>query len=369
MQTFTLFFGFAIVAIAMENLTSKLHFVKTRDADAKGLPEFNPTIQSRADGILYTLYGRTGTEKVTIRDENGKILEKKDIPKKPALRLYATSPSITIEYTNDVCCPNKTDRNVYFTTNVEKTISTNHNTPNYLENWNCSTTCLEKTGSRTFRKQKDLLSRMDKVNKCVAVRTMDDCFKCKVLQEGQFCWPGNYTINFGIKDQCKDVTFGECNIDSVDMYETIHEDDVNECSNLCSRRQECNFYRYHYETQNCTLLYQQNRASACNIRAGPTDKQTTQCLFQDMDQKCDALLEEECEYNGGVLYDIPKGSIINDELCHVECKKTHGCNYWVFKRNEKKCILMKTGTKKCAYISGPREPTYEWCKYENIMKK
>jgi len=68
MQTFTLFFGFAIVAIAMENLTSKLHFVKTSDADAKG-PQ---GIQSRNDGSKkqYTIFGSTGKEKVIITDGN-----------------------------------------------------------------------------------------------------------------------------------------------------------------------------------------------------------------------------------------------------------------------------------------------------------
>lgn len=65
MQTLTLFFAFAIVAIAMEKFTAEFLSVKTSDADAKGLPE----IISRANpGYEFGLRGTSGKEKVIIRD-------------------------------------------------------------------------------------------------------------------------------------------------------------------------------------------------------------------------------------------------------------------------------------------------------------
>jgi len=35
MQTFTIFFGFAVIAIAIENFTANFHLVKSNDAGAK----------------------------------------------------------------------------------------------------------------------------------------------------------------------------------------------------------------------------------------------------------------------------------------------------------------------------------------------
>jgi len=359
MQTLTLFFGFAIVAIAMENFTAKFHFVKPSDAGAKGHRE----IKSRAeDGMLYTLYGTTGTEKVTITD--GASIEEKNITKTEQ-RLYAKSPNITIEYTNDECCPpNKLDRNVYFTSEEPLRISTNQNTPNYLKNWNCSTTCLED--SQETRKQMDLLSRMAKVDKCTAVQTMDDCFKCKVLQEGQLCWPGNYTIEFEITNQCKDVTFGGCDIPTIQETAFLPKDNPQECSQSCERSEDCNFWRYHHQSKNCTLIRQIYRAAECNIRAGPTDKKATTCLFTDNDQVCDALIEEECEYNGGVLHNFPKGRIAGADTCQVECESWSDCKYWIYHLRERKCILMKDDEKKCAYLGGPKRPSYDFCHYQTL---
>jgi len=355
MQTFTLFFGFAIVAIAMENLTSKLHFVKTSDADAKGLPEF----QSRAEGrFQYTLRGVTGKEKVKITD--GK--ETKEYTLDKVLTLKAINPKIIVDYTNDECCT--PDMNVMFKpTNPIRKISTADNPfpQNFETKWNCSACQAESA-------RIDLPSRPDKDDRCWAVReTADDfCDNCKILNEGQFCHSGKYTIEFEVKNQCKGVTFGECIIPPDEILLDEKRKDEQKCSKDCGRSTRCFFYRYNHQSGNCTMMKEQNRGKYCNIWAGPMEKVGLDCLNVDNKQYCDYQLEEECEYNGKQLYKHPEGTIVSPISCQRDCKeRAPDCKYWIYHHEQSLCILMRDDTKKCTTWGGPKRYTFEQCQNMN----
>jgi len=194
------------------------------------------------------------------------------------------------------------------------------------------------------------------------VQTRDNCFKCRVLQEGQFCWPGNYTVEFKISNQCKDVTFGGCDIEIEDTLDSEYRETPQRCDSSCKNREDCGFYRYHKETKNCTLIHPKYRKTECNIRAGPTDNDATQCLFQDNRQRCDLLIDEECTYHGENLKEFPEGAIITADACQFECEdRKPRCKYWIFHYYEKLCILKKEHNKTCSVWGGPggvKNPTF-----------
>ena len=143
-------------------------------------------------GFPYVLRGTTGKEKVNITD--GKKTKEYLLDKEHVLS--AENSKIIIDFTNDECCI--PDRNVLFKTEYTHNISTADNTfpQNYHSKWNCSS-CPEKSTQTTIKRM-DLLSRADQDDRCWAVRnTTDDfCDNCKILDEGQFCHPGKYTIEF-----------------------------------------------------------------------------------------------------------------------------------------------------------------------------
>jgi len=362
MQTFTLFFGFAIVAIAMENLTSKLHFVKTSDADVKGYPD----IQSRANGIQYSLRGITGKEIVKVTD--GKKVKEHKL-KKEEITLMATNPKIIIDFINDECCT-PDDRNVIFTSETDTKIYTANNTftTNYTSNWNCSS-CPDKSMQKT-KKRTDLLSSRDMLDRCDAVRnTADDfCDNCKILEEGQLCQPGKYTIEFQTMGQCRGVTFGGCKWPGNKAFANVPRmPNVQACNRQCIEVTKCFFYRYNNVTQDCTLLSLQDRSQHCNIRAGPKNKKDTACLNIDNNQDCDALLMEECDYeledNGEVVYEYQDGLIGNSEACQISCELDFpDCQYWIFYTKENRCILKRSEKKQCTYWGGPKQPSFNDCR-------
>jgi len=359
MQTFTLFFGFAIVAIAMENLASKLQFVKTSDADAKGLPKF----QSRADeGLyLYTIRGVTGKEKVTVTD--GK--ETNEYELKEEKRLNAKNPKIVIDYTNDECC--MPDMNVMFKPGYPiKKISTADNPfpQNFETKWNCSA-CQDKSS------RMDLTNKEygDKDDRCWAVReTADDfCDNCKILNEGQFCHSGKYTIEFDVTNQCEGVTFGECKIPPTNIVLTEPSINEQECSEYCGKSADCFFFRYNHESGNCTLMDKQNRGRYCNIWAGPMEKSATACLNVDNEQFCDYQLEEECDYNGKLLKKHRAGQFASPADCQDDCKRRGpDCKSWIYNLDKSLCILMRDEQKKCTTLGGLRRYTVDQC---NNMKR
>jgi len=367
MQTFTLFFAFAIVAIAMENFTAEFLSVKTSDADTKGLPKFQsrgevPEFQSRGKEMKfkYGLRGVTGKEKVTITE--GKDTKEVSLDKKQVLT--AKTSKIIIDYTNDECC--KPDRNVMFIPYDPVKISTADNPfpQNYETKWNCSA-CPYKSMAN-IEKRTDLVSRMEKADRCEEVRNTEDdfCDNCQILEEGQLCHPGKYTIEFQYKTQCKDVTFGECDIPGPLIKQTVPEiPNPRLCWKECQLATFCNFFRYNKQTQECQLMENQNRANYCNVRAAPMEKTATNCLNEDNDQTCDALVREECEYDGEVLRHYEPGQIISDDNCRIICKEwAPECKYWVFRKNERVCTTFKAATKSCTTTAGPKTPDFDICK-------
>jgi len=355
MQTFTLFFGFAIVAIAMENLTSKFLFVKPSDADAKGLPE----VQSRAAGrFTYVLHGSTGKEKVTITD--GKDTKEHQLTKEE-MSLKAINPKIIIDYTNDECC--SPDMNVMFRPGYPiKKISTADNPfpQNYETKWNCS-------ACKDVSPRMDLLSRGNKDDRCWAVRNVTDdfCPRCKILEDGVFCHSGKYTIEFQTKNQCKGVTFGGCKIppEKINFFRQTDTDVL--CGQECKAAANCIFYRYDRETKNCTFMNEQNRAAYCNIYAGPKEKTASECLNVDNQQLCEYQLEEECDYNGKELLSYNPGEVMSPNTCQTNCvHRGSECKSWIFHIKESLCILMRDEKKACTTLAGPKQYTKEDC--ENI---
>jgi len=369
MQTFTLFFGFAIVAIAMENLTSKLHFVKTSDVDVKDPQGIQSRIKAKIT-IKYLLAGTTGKEKVIITD--GKMSKQVNLTK-DYQELTANNRIITINYINDECCT--PDRNVLFTTGLDVEISTGDNIPNYRSNWECSSqpaicpTTRNTTNHTTIPMH--LLSRQQKADLCRVVAKTDTCDgtdakckcdNCKILDQGQLCHPGNYTIEFKITNQCKGVTFGECNLDKTEKVMKPFQLPTKErCWQQCKSITKCKFYRYDYKTKLCTLL-DNSYAQFCNVQAGPENKRATECLWIDNNQRCDAEIEEDCEYTGELLMEYPSGAIVDANECQELCQsQPEVCKYWIHDTELNLCIHKRDGGKICNVEGGPKAPTFNEC--------
>jgi len=295
---------------------------------------------------------------------------KKDLTK-DNLELIATNPTIIIEYINDECCEPE-DKNVIFTPDYQYKISTKDNKNDYFKNWNCSA-CATSLSTK-MRKPMDLQSRRLKQDLCYLTRKDDfkDCAKCELVSDGQFCYPGNYTLQFKTESQCEDVTFGECDIP---QEEFITYDDKlkggliqtaeSKCNERCSVDTECLAWRFNRQTNNCTLWETRYKSEYCNIRAAPKDKSTEQCLFLDNNRICDTIVEEDCEYNGELLKGFRKGSIASPDACQRMCEKTYApdCKYWIYKDLETECILKKDGKKKCSIVSGEKMTLndYQFC--------
>jgi len=370
MQTLTLFFGFAIVAIAMENFTAKFRFEKTSVAGAKD----NQGIQSRNDRTFkYTLRGITGEEKVIVTD--GDDVQEYTLNKTDTI-LHTTSDEITISYINDKCC--NPDRNVMFNTGEPKIISTANNTfpQNYQSNWNCSQ-CPYKIMQNATQRMK-LLSRQERYDRCRAVAltddgkltTEDDCDNCEILDDGQFCQPGNYTVQFRNKNQCKGVTFGGCNVPEeivLKPYDPKEIKNAKLCQLACAGTDFCEFYTFNEQTEVCRLLRKDYRAS-CKIMAGPVDKKPTYCLEVEKGQLCDAEIEEQCEYTGKKVIDIPEGGSGQPGDCQKTCEDfAPECKYWIHDKTTNSCILKRDGSKTCAIWAGPKEPSYQFCRDQDRL--
>merc|ERR1712126_775186 len=163
---------------------------------------------------------------------------------------------------------------------------------------------------------------------------------------------------------CKDVTYGECNLDDdhIKVLSKTSQDTVQLCSAECYDTINCTTYRYNKQSKECTLINDVYRGY-CEILGVPVGKSLRDCQAQLGNQACDSHLEEDCEYEGELLYSSPKGSVISAPLCQVECESNNDCKYWIFNTSEIKCFLKKDGKKTCAVWGGPKEPTYDHCQY------
>ena len=79
-------------------------------------------------------------------------------------------------------------------------------------------------------------------------------------------------------------------------------------------------------------------------------------------QICDNLLEEDCEYNGELLYEFRAGAIVGPRICQRQCQIMEpDCKYWIYHSRGNLCILKRDGRRKCNGWGGPKEPSFDFC--------
>jgi len=169
-----------------------------------------------------------------------------------------------------------------------------------------------------------------------------------------------------VKNPCKDVTFGECDIKKSKVLSKMSQPSVQLCNAECYDTYNCTTYNYNKQTKECILATNKplDYRTFCNIRAGPVDKSINYCVEHIKDQVCDSLLEEDCEYNGELLRSYDPGQIISAAFCQEACITKNWapkCKYWIFHNRERKCILKRDGRKKCNGWGGPKEPSFDHC--------
>jgi len=174
-----------------------------------------------------------------------------------------------------------------------------------------------------------------------------------------------FTVIDAVRNPCKDVTFGECNLTGSDVVlSKTQVQTVQLCNEKCYNTDNCTNYRYSNETKECTLTTNAHgdyRLWKCNIRAGPMDNDLYDCLV--MIQTCDSHLEEECEYSGELVKRFRQGDITGPSECYDQCQiRAPDCKYWIFHDRESECILKRDGGKTCTVRAGPKKPSYDHCK-------
>jgi len=178
------------------------------------------------------------------------------------------------------------------------------------------------------------------------------------------------SFDFGtaeVVNPCKDVTFGECDIQKYGVVSKMSQPSVQLCNAECYDTYNCTTYSYNKQTKECTLTNNEyfitgDYRQLCKIRAGPVDKSIIDCLEHISDQVCDSLLEQDCEYNGELLEEFPSGEISSDNDCEDLCKMSApDCKYWIYHIRESSCILKRDGRKKCNGWGGPKEPSFDHC--------
>jgi len=163
-----------------------------------------------------------------------------------------------------------------------------------------------------------------------------------------------------VRNPCKDVTFGGCNLQGSDMVlSKKHVQTVQLCNEECYNTDNCTNYRYISETKECTLTKKEYR-HRCNIRAGPMDYSENDCMELIRNQECGSHLEEECEYDGELLDEDNSGNILDSDSCQTFCGTF--CKYWIYHRREHSCISKTDGRRRCTAWGGPKEPSYDQCK-------
>jgi len=180
---------------------------------------------------------------------------------------------------------------------------------------------------------------------------------------GAVRWRGRIGCNEENDNPCKDVTFGECRPNTLNskVISINSLQSVQLCNEDCYNTAKCTNYRYNNRTKECTLITGEYRDS-CDMIAGPVDKYPTDCLGQIRNPICDSHVEEDCEYNGELLQELPDGAIWGASECQKLCKsQAPDCKYWIH-HEPALCILKKDGRKTCKVLGGPKAPAYDQCK-------
>ena len=88
----------------------------------------------------------------------------------------------------------------------------------------------------------------------------------------------NNEYEFLVRNPCKDVTFGGCNLQG-SVLSKKQVQTVQLCNEECYNTDNCTNYRYSNETKECTLTKKEYRHIACNIYAGPKVRSFGSILF------------------------------------------------------------------------------------------
>jgi len=172
----------------------------------------------------------------------------------------------------------------------------------------------------------------------------------------------------GADNPCKDVTFGECDIEKSKVVSKTSQESVQLCNAECYDTYNCTTYRYNHQTKECTLTTNEHGdyRGDCNIVAGPADRTAFDCSSID-GKTCNAHLEEDCEYNGELLRSFDEGQITAAYSCQELCEGDADCKYWIYHTEEFLCILKRDGRKTCNVWGGPKEPSYDYCKNLSML--
>merc|ERR1719430_737856 len=184
-------------------------------------------------------------------------------------------------------------------------------------------------------------------------------------------WKVNDTITLKncsnpVRNPCKDVTFGGCDLIKSKVLRKISLQTVQLCNEECDNTYKCTTYRFIDQTKECILTTNEkgDYRADCNIIAGPTDMVPSDCLMQIGNQICDFHLEEDCDYNGELLMKPSQGDVGDANTCQEFCKvRSRYCKYWIYHKREDLCILNRDGRRTCTAREGPKEPSYDQCKH------
>jgi len=168
-------------------------------------------------------------------------------------------------------------------------------------------------------------------------------------------------------DECKDVTVGDCELQKEQIILRTLISDASLCQFFCNTLTDCSVFQFNESNSNCTLLKEDYRQE-CKSSGGPMDKPITSCLEVDL-YTCDRIMEENCEFSGDVILELPIGSIADANHCQELCEEfsVMGCNHWSFDIN--KCTLLSSGERNCTIIGGPKSPSMEECKVTSTTIK
>jgi len=166
---------------------------------------------------------------------------------------------------------------------------------------------------------------------------------------------------------CTDVTFGECDFQNIKVLSKTSQQSVQLCNAECYDTHNCTNYSYNKQTKECILTTNElgNYRTHCRIWAAPVDQSFDYCIKHIRDQDCDALIEQDCEYDGELLKRYT--TISSYDRCQYACKIVAGCKYWIFQKSDL-CILKRDGRKKCNGWGGPKEPSFDYCQNSTLSR-
>merc|ERR1712126_197600 len=168
------------------------------------------------------------------------------------------------------------------------------------------------------------------------------------------------------KGTCSDVTFGECPIREEEIIANDTDlPSARHCQALCELTRTCDYYRFNYQTKECKLITASYKI-LCKIIAAPKEIRAFRCLISP--QRCDAFIEEDCEYSGNDVKTEILPPVGGHEFCQASCKENPNCKYWIYNKAEMTCIHKGEGSRICSVSGGQKYTPYDYCSYQKIKK-